>query len=245
MRVYQWDLPEDTGPLEDERAGDRRRASATWLLFTSAHQVANLLRWPSSWAWSTSCARRLRQTVVASVGPTTSEMLRDHDLPVDIEPEHPKMGPLVAAAAEQAGEILARKRQRHRVELAGPRRAVRSTRQAPWYNSPFLKACRREPTDVTPVWLMRQAGRYMEEYREVRGQTTFLELCKNPQLCSEIMCTAVKRLGVDAAIIFSDLLPILEPMGLELEFAKGEGPVIHNPVRDAGRRRSRARAGRA
>jgi uroporphyrinogen decarboxylase len=94
-----------------------------------------------------------------------------------------------------------------------------------------MRACRREPTDVTPVWLMRQAGRYMEEYRKVRGQTSFLELCKNPALCSEIMCTAVSRLGVDAAIIFSDLLPILEPMGLELDFAKGEGPVIYNPVR--------------
>jgi uroporphyrinogen decarboxylase len=78
---------------------------------------------------------------------------------------------------------------------------------------------------------MRQAGRYMEEYRQVRGQTSFLALCKNPALCSEIMCTAVARLGVDAAIIFSDLLPILEPMGLELDFAKGEGPVIYNPVR--------------
>jgi uroporphyrinogen decarboxylase len=80
---------------------------------------------------------------------------------------------------------------------------------------------------------MRQAGRYMEEYRQVRGQTTFLQLCKNPQLCAEIMVTAVEKLGVDAAIIFSDLLPILEPMGLELEFAKGEGPIIHNPVREA------------
>jgi uroporphyrinogen decarboxylase len=71
----------------------------------------------------------------------------------------------------------------------------------------------------------------MEEYRRVRGQTSFLDLCKNPQLCSEIMCTAVERLAVDAAIIFSDLLPILEPMGLELDFPKGEGPVIYNPVR--------------
>jgi uroporphyrinogen decarboxylase len=78
---------------------------------------------------------------------------------------------------------------------------------------------------------MRQAGRYMPEYRAVRERTTFLELCKNPQLSSEVMCTAVERLGVDAAIIFSDLLPILEPMGMELEFAAGEGPVIHNPVR--------------
>jgi uroporphyrinogen decarboxylase len=71
----------------------------------------------------------------------------------------------------------------------------------------------------------------MEEYRKVRGTMNFLDLCKNPQLCSEIMCTAVERLGVDAGIIFSDLLPILEPMGLELDFAKGEGPVIYNPVR--------------
>jgi uroporphyrinogen decarboxylase len=80
---------------------------------------------------------------------------------------------------------------------------------------------------------MRQAGRYMAEYRAVREKTTFLELCKNPQLSSEVMCTAVERLGVDAAIIFSDLLPILEPMGMELEFAAGEGPVIHNPVRES------------
>ena len=72
----------------------------------------------------------------------------------------------------------------------------------------------------------------MAEYRAVRKETTFLELCKNPSLCSEVMCTAVKRLGVDAAIIFSDLLPILEPMGLDLEFPQGEGPVIHNPVRE-------------
>ncbi len=72
----------------------------------------------------------------------------------------------------------------------------------------------------------------MAEYRAVRAKTTFLELCKNPQLCTEVMVTAVRRLGVDAAIIFSDLLPILEPMGLDLEYAQGEGPIIHNPVRE-------------
>ena len=96
----------------------------------------------------------------------------------------------------------------------------------------LLNACRKKNVDTTPIWLMRQAGRYMAEYRAIREKTTFLELCKNPQLCSEIMVTAVERLGVDAAIIFSDLLPILEPMGLDLEFAKSEGPVIHNPVRE-------------
>ena len=94
-----------------------------------------------------------------------------------------------------------------------------------------MRACRREPTPYTPIWLMRQAGRYMREYREVREKTTFLELCKNPALAADVTVTAVERLGVDAAIIFADILLILEPLGIELEFAKGEGPVIHNPVR--------------
>src|SRR5690349_72871 len=94
-----------------------------------------------------------------------------------------------------------------------------------------MRACRREPVPYTPIWLMRQAGRYMPEYRAVRNQTTFLELCKNPSLAAEVTVTAAERLGVDAAIIFADILLILEPMGAELEFAKGEGPVIHNPVR--------------
>ena len=85
----------------------------------------------------------------------------------------------------------------------------------------------------TPIWLMRQAGRYMPEYREVRAKTTFLELCKNPSLAAEVTVTAAERLGVDAAIIFADILLILEPMGIDLEFARGEGPVIHNPIRNA------------
>jgi len=96
-----------------------------------------------------------------------------------------------------------------------------------------MRACRREPVPYTPIWLMRQAGRYMPEYRAVRAKTTFLELCKNPSLAAEVTVTAAERLGVDAAIIFADILLILEPMGVELEFTHGEGPVIHNPVRQA------------
>ena len=99
-------------------------------------------------------------------------------------------------------------------------------------DSPFLKACRREPTDVTPVWLMRQAGRYMPEYREVRSKVSFLELCKDAGLATEVTVTAAERLGVDAAILFADILLILEPLGFDLEFAKGEGPIIHNPIRE-------------
>jgi uroporphyrinogen decarboxylase len=98
-------------------------------------------------------------------------------------------------------------------------------------NHPFLAACRREPTSYTPVWLMRQAGRYMEEYRKLRRQYGFLELCKKSDLAAEITVTPVERLGVDAAILFADILLILEPMGIGLEYAKDGGPVIHHPVR--------------
>src|SRR5574342_277638 len=95
----------------------------------------------------------------------------------------------------------------------------------------FIKACRREPVDCTPVWLMRQAGRYLPEYRAIRAKHTFLEMCKTPELAAEVTIQPVRRYEIDAAIIFADILLPLEPMGIGLEFAKGEGPVIHNPVR--------------
>jgi uroporphyrinogen decarboxylase len=99
-------------------------------------------------------------------------------------------------------------------------------------DSLLQKALRREKVERPPVWLMRQAGRYMAEYRAVREGLSFLELCKRPKLCAEVMQTAVERIGVDAAIIFSDLLPILEPMGFELSFIAGDGPHIANPFRE-------------
>jgi uroporphyrinogen decarboxylase len=102
-----------------------------------------------------------------------------------------------------------------------------------WLNSLVMKAARREPVERTPIWLMRQAGRYLPEYRELRRTTPFLDLCKNSDLATDIMLTTVERIGVDAAIIFSDLLLILEPMGIRLEYSAGEGPVLHNPVRTA------------
>lgn len=101
------------------------------------------------------------------------------------------------------------------------------------WNSPFLKACRKEQTPYTPIWLMRQAGRYMAEYRALREKHGFVALCKNSDLACEVTVYAAERLGVDAAIIFSDLLLILEPLGIQLEYSKGDGPVIGNPVRTA------------
>jgi len=93
----------------------------------------------------------------------------------------------------------------------------------------FLLACRRQPTDCTPVWFMRQAGRYMPEYRALRERYSLLELCKNPELSLQVTLQPM-RLGVDAAILFADILLPLEPMGAPFEFAKGEGPVVHTPV---------------
>ncbi|MGA2277560.1 MAG: uroporphyrinogen decarboxylase [Terracidiphilus sp.] len=95
----------------------------------------------------------------------------------------------------------------------------------------FLRACLRQPVDRTPVWFLRQAGRYMQEYREIRKHHTLVEICKQPELAAEVTITAAEKLGVDAAIIFADLLLPLEPMGLDFEFQAGEGPVVHHPVR--------------
>ena len=235
VKVYSYDLPENAAPLE---ANIRAIAAGKIdvAMFTSAHQATNLLRMARQLGLLDELRQGFRKTVVASIGPTTSEMLQECELPIDLEPEHPKMGHLVSETAAASGMLVARKRGNPTsgaARIAPVSSGAANEQQPAWHDGPFMKACRREPCDRTPIWLMRQAGRYMAEYRQVRSQTTFLELCKNPALCAEVMITAVNRLGVDAAIIFSDLLPMLEPMGIDLEFAHGEGPVIHNPVREA------------
>jgi uroporphyrinogen decarboxylase len=96
-----------------------------------------------------------------------------------------------------------------------------------------VRACKRLPVDTTPVWFMRQAGRYMPEYRAVRREHSLLDICKTPKLASEVTITAAEKLGVDAAIIFADLLLPLEVMGMPFHFAAGEGPVIEKPLRSA------------
>jgi uroporphyrinogen decarboxylase len=233
VRVYQWDLPEDTKPLE-ENVRAIVRGERDCLLFTSAHQAVNLLRIATALDCESDLRSALQSMVVASIGPTTSEMLQHLDIPIDLEPDHPKMGHLVQASAEKGPRILKAKRftRSPRPNMNDDvKKSPMDPLQASLQESCFMKACYRQPSDVTPVWLMRQAGRYMAEYRAVREKVSFLELCKNSALCAEVMVTAVDKLGVDAAIIFSDLLPILEPMGFQLEFTTGDGPVIHNPIR--------------
>lgn len=94
-----------------------------------------------------------------------------------------------------------------------------------------MRACLRQPVDRTPVWFLRQAGRYMPEYMAVRKHHSLLDICRTPDIAAEVTITAAERLGVDAAIIFADLLLPFTPMGLDFEFVNGEGPVVHNPIR--------------
>jgi uroporphyrinogen decarboxylase len=230
VKVYKWDLPADVGPLQ---ANVQAIAAGTIdvAMFTSSHQVVNLLRVADALQLGAQLRDAMARIVVASIGPTTSETLEEFDFRVDVEPEHPKMGQLVATAAERAGELVGRNRSPIIAAAAGqtgPKPAG-----GPWDEGPFMRACRRQTVERTPIWLMRQAGRYMAEYRAVREKVSFLELVKNPELCAEVMTTAVEKLDVDAAILFADLLPILEPMGMKLEFTPQGGPVIHNPLRAA------------
>jgi uroporphyrinogen decarboxylase len=97
--------------------------------------------------------------------------------------------------------------------------------------SEFLRACRREPTAYTPIWLMRQAGRYQPEYRAIKAKLSFIEMCKRSEVATEVTLLPVEQLGVDAAILFADILLVLEPLGIGFEFTAGDGPQIKDPIR--------------
>jgi len=232
--VYRWTLPEDRGPL----TGALRAiadGNADVVLFTSSNQVTNVMQVADAEGIGDAVRRELRRMVIGSVGPVCSRELENRGIPADLEPEHPKLGHLVREAARRSRAILADKRATAAVE---PRTRARtlSRENAPrphLWDHPFLKACRREPVPYTPIWLMRQAGRYMPEYRRVRDRHGFIEMCTNSALAAEVTVTAVRRLGVDAAIIFADILLPLIPMGVGLHYEKGDGPIIDRPIRTA------------
>jgi uroporphyrinogen decarboxylase len=230
--VYRWALPEDTAPLRDaiERiaAGEIRI-----VLFTNATQVEHLLQVAEEMGAAGRLRDGLARGIICSIGPTCSEALQAHELPVDLEPEHPRMGMLVKEASERTGGLLANLQAGRPGASPIRPRSHTPAQPLPCHDSRFMRACRREPVDATPIWLMRQAGRYMPEYRELRGRVSFLELCKNPALVSQVTVGAAQRIGADAAILFADILLVVEPMGLQLEYNRGDGPAIHPVVRES------------
>ncbi|HTE18188.1 MAG TPA: uroporphyrinogen decarboxylase [Armatimonadota bacterium] len=226
--VYRWALPEDVEPLRNA-AREVAEGRVQVVLFTNGTQVEHLLKVAAEQGLEERLRASLQRMVSASIGPTCTEVMIHYGVPVDVEPQHPRMGHLVMETAERAAEVL---REKQGGVPASPRPAAPP--EEPWNDAPFLKACRREPVPYTPVWLMRQAGRYMEEYREVRARHGFLELCKKPDLVAEVTVTAAERIRADAAIIFADILLIVEPLGLNLEYSRGDGPVISPTIRDGG-----------
>ncbi len=239
--VYRWMLPLDRAPLR--AALDAIVSGAADVaLFTSSNQVTNVMQIAEAEGIGANVKRGFSRMAVGSIGPVCSEQLRAYGLAVDFKPQHSKLGHLVNETAARAASILATKRGVSRieiVELPAPKRVASATAissalaNSALANLPMMKACRREATAYTPIWLMRQAGRYMPEYRRVRERHDFLEMCQRPELAAEVTVTAVERLNVDAAIIFADILLPLIPMDVGLHFEKGDGPIIDRPLRSA------------
>jgi len=240
--VYRWELPDDVRPLEESIRQVLAR-TVDVLLFTSSNQVYNLLAVVRRMGVEDRFREAVREVVIGSVGPVCTDTLTEHGFGVDFEPSHPKLGTLIKEGSELTPALIIARRERMRASsrsaaLVAPN-GVRDQASAPsaivdaaaLHNSVFLKACRREAVPHTPVWLMRQAGRYMQEYREVRARASFIELCKTPELAAKVAVDAQQRIGADAAILFSDILLILEPMGLGLEYVHGDGPSLSSLVR--------------
>src|SRR5579864_4537256 len=235
--VYRWTLPVDRAPLR--AALDAIAAgNADVAILTSSNQVTNVIQLAEAEGIAADLKRGFSRLAIGSIGPVCSEQIRAYGLSVDFEPEHSKLGHLVKEAAARAPAILAAKRNRTaRIEIVESPRPTRAAtpnvERSPLADHPMMKACRREATSYTPIWLMRQAGRYMPEYRRVRERHNFLEMCERPELAAEVTVTAVERLKVDAAIIFADILLPLIPMEVGLHYETGDGPVIDRPIRSA------------
>ena len=237
--IYKWALPEDLEPLHNA-IKSIKNSKEDISIFTSSQQIYHLFEEASQDGSQDELKEGFKKIVIASIGPTTSETLNRFGLSPDYEPDSPKMGNLIREVARLGKELVRKKRTAYKngvdtnnwrqVDMVWSKGSQKKRKEIT-KNSVFMKACRLEKTDYTPIWLMRQAGRYMREYREIRSKISFLELCKTPELAAEVTLSAVDRLGVDAAIIFADILLIVEPLGVGLEFSKGEGPRIKRPVR--------------
>ncbi|MBI4970736.1 MAG: uroporphyrinogen decarboxylase [Candidatus Omnitrophica bacterium] len=216
--VYRWALPDDLAPLQSaiQAIIDGKVQVA---LFTNAMQVEHLLQVAAERGLESKLRSVMKNIFIASIGPTCSEAIIEKGFQVNLEPQHSTMGALIKETAE--GISKRKKNSEFRIPNVEKHGSTFDIR-----HSTFMKACRREPVERTPIWLMRQAGRYMKEYRDVRNKVSFLDLCKNPELVAEVTVTAQEKIAADAAILFADILLIVEPLGLELGYDSGEGPVI-------------------
>jgi uroporphyrinogen decarboxylase len=235
--VYRWALPREREPLR-EAARLIANHQADVILFTSSAQVTNLIQVADAAAVGSEMRRAMWHAVIGSVGPMCSQALRNYDIEPDFEPAHPKLGHLIKEAAQRAAEILGRKRRRHAGQVqvrdslpdsvAPDSASPDSTLLA---NHPLMRACRRQAAPYTPIWLMRQAGRYLPQYRQIRDHYSFLEMCRTPELAAEVTLSAVEQLQVDAAIIFADILLPLLTLEVGVKYEQGDGPLIERPVR--------------
>ncbi len=233
--VYRWTLPADRGPMREALKAIAARA-ADVALFTSASQVVNLMQVAEAEGIGAEVRSGFAAMAIGSIGPVCSAELASNGIHPDFEPGHSKLGHLIRDAALKSHAILdAKPTPASRIEVVTPPRPKKSLAEnlvrSPRWDHPFMKACRCEPASYTPIWLMRQAGRYMPEYRKIRAEHGFLEMCTRPEIAAEVTTFAAKRLGVDAAIIFADILLPLVPMEVGLHYDKGEGPVIDRPIR--------------
>jgi uroporphyrinogen decarboxylase len=229
--VYRWELPEDTQPLRDAVA-KMIAGDVDVLLVTSATQAEHLFKVADD---PDALRAALGKVLIGSVGPIASEGLEAQGVQADYEPDSPHMAPLVQQTARVSAWLLDKKRIAarqgidtnawRRIDMRWPPEAEQRTIA----DSVFMKACRREPTPYTPVWLMRQIGRYQREYHKWKKDLGFVDLPAD--IAAELTLMSIDRLNVDAAIILADILPVIVPMGLHLEYQKGVGPVIDNPVR--------------
>jgi len=238
--LYRWELPEDLEPIRHaiKEIISSDSGSVDFALFTSGVQARHLFEVAEMDGVHDTLREAFKFVCIGSVGPIASRTIAEQGLAVDFEPDRTNMIHLVREMARRGEDLLVKKRAAvlHGINTNHWRRIDMAWHKAgdqafAAKDSVFLKACRREKTPYTPVWVMRQAGRYQREYLKIRKKVSMLELCKSPELASEVTLMAVDRLGVDAAIIFADILLVTEPMGLHLEFVKGKGPVIYNPVR--------------
>ena len=241
ITVYKWGLPDDLSPLKNaiKSISD---GGEDLVLFTSSQQVVNLFNVASDQGLKDNLYHAFSGMLVGSIGPTTTETLENYRISADYEPDSPKMGNFIREISRVSNKLLQKKRTAldlgiktvnwKRIDMSwGDNNHLQNGGIK--RDSVFLEACNLEETDYTPIWIMRQAGRFLREYREIRSKVPFLDLCKTPELSAEVTLMAVERLNVDAAIIFSDILLILQSLGLDLEYSKNDGPKINKVLRSS------------